>query len=150
MELIDILDIRCVKNPLAATEKYQAITELMDSLASADMLDDYDAVLKAVMEREAVRSTGVGQGFAIPHGKCESVERVVIAIGKTARPIDFKSIDGAPVELIVLLVSPEGQTGAHIQALAKISRVMTEPALRERIFSSNSAEELYDIITSGL
>jgi len=149
MQLIDILDIRCVKVPLEAGEKYQAITELVGSLAAAGMLDDYDTVLKAVMEREAARSTGVGQGFAIPHCKCECVERVMIAVGRTAAPIDFKSIDGAPVELIILLVSPEGQTGAHIQALAKISRLMTEPGLRERIFNCNTAQELYDIIISG-
>ena len=97
MQLTDILELSCIKIPIQATEKYQAITELMDLLAQNGKLGDYHTALQAVLDREAVRSTGVGQGFAIPHGKTSAVQQLVMAIGKVDQPIDFDSIDGQPV-----------------------------------------------------
>lgn len=146
MKITEILDAKCVKVPLQAAEKYQAITELVDLLNARGLLDDYDAVLKAVMEREAIRSTGIGQGFAIPHGKCNAVSKLVMALGKVKTPIDFESIDQHPVSVIVLLVSPTDQTGPHIQALARISRLMTDREFRDKIWSADSAERLYQFI----
>jgi fructose-specific phosphotransferase system IIA component len=146
MRITEILDIKCVKVPLAAQEKFQAITELVDLLDARGLLDDYDAVLKAVMEREAIRSTGIGQGFAIPHGKCNAVSKLVMALGKVSKPIDFESIDQHPVSVIVLLVSPTDQTGPHIQALARISRLMTDRDFRDKIWSAESADRLYKLI----
>ena len=149
MELTDILDIRCVKVPLAAGEKYQAITELIDLLEAAGLICDYQVVMKSVMERESVRSTGVGQGFAIPHGKCDGVKKLVMAVGRTAEPIDFESIDSRPVEIIILLVSPAEKIGPHIQTLAKISRLMTDKQSRQKIWNSKTAEQLFDNITNA-
>jgi len=88
----------------------------------------------------------VGQGFAIPHGKANSVDRLLIAIGKTAEPIDFDSIDGKPVSMIVLLISPIGQTGPHVQALARISRFMTDMKIRKGLWASDSPEQIYHYI----
>ena len=147
MKITDVLQLNCVKVPLQATEKYQAITELIDLLNQAQSFSDYDTVLRAVMQREAVRSTGVGQGFAVPHGKCANVDRLVIAMGKTAIPIEFESIDKQPVNLIVLLISPLDQTGSHIQALANISRFMTTPGIRQLIDDCVEPEQLYKLIT---
>lgn len=143
MQLTEMLRKENVVVDITATDKIEAITLLVDTLAKHGDLKDRDGVLKAVLDREAVRSTGVGQGFAIPHGKTAGVEQLVMAVGKLAKPIDFKSIDGKPVELIVLLISPMKQTGPHIQALARISRVMTDSELHKAIWSSASAEELY-------
>ena len=143
MQLTDILDVKCVKVPLQAIEKYQAITELIDILDQAGLIKDYHTALKTVMERESVRSTGVGQGFAIPHGKCSAVDDLIMAVGKTAEPIDFVSIDKQPVNVIFLLISPPDKTGPHIQALALISRLMTDPKYRQLITDSSDAEQLY-------
>ena len=147
MRLADILDIKCVKVPLKALEKNQAITELIDLLDRAGLLDDYDIAFKAVMQRESVRSTGVGQGFAIPHGKSSAVDNLVMAVGKTSEPIDFESIDKRPVDIIFLLISPLDQTGPHIQALAGISRLMTDLPTRSRIDECSTAEQLYKLVT---
>ena len=150
MELSEILDLKCVKVPLKAVEKYQAIAELIDLLSQADYIDNYQEVLKAVVEREAVRSTGVGQGFAIPHAKTDAIKKIVMAIGQTESPIDFESIDGQPVRMIILLISPSSQTGPHIQTLAKISRIMTDSEFRKEFWPNEeqktTAQELYDYL----
>ena len=146
MQITDILELSCVKAPLTAVDKKQSIIELMDLLAQQGKLNDYQAVLKAVMDREAVRSTGVGQGFAIPHGKTTGVDKLMMALGKVAEPIDFESIDGQPVTIIILLVSPTDKTGPHIQAIARISRLMTDQNLRKQLWQSSSASEIYQHI----
>jgi len=147
MQLSEIIRLECVKVPLEATEKEQAITELVDLLNLARLLNGYEGALKAVMQREAVRSTGVGKGFAIPHGKCTAVDKLVMAVGKTTHPIDFESIDHQPVSLIFLLISPPDMTGPHIQALARISRLMTDPESRSCIDNSKTSEELYNYLS---
>jgi fructose-specific phosphotransferase system IIA component len=150
MAWCEILNSGCVKVPLEADEKHQAIAELVAILDGAGLIDDYDAVLTAVENRESVRSTGIGQGFAIPHGKTAAVDRLVMAVGKTKHPIDFDSIDGRPVSLIVLMVSPQDQTGPHIQALAQVSRLILEDDLRTKIWGCESAGELLEIFCENL
>lgn len=146
MQLTDILELNCIKVPLQAADKTEAIKELIDLLDQNAALEDYDAVYRAIMEREAIRSTGVGQGFAIPHGKTNTVDRIYMAIGKLNEPIDFNSIDGQKVTMIVLLVSPLDQTGPHIHALARISRLMTDPEIRNELWACDSAEKLFQLI----
>jgi len=146
MNLLDILSIDCVKAPLIATEKKGAIEELVDTLAKAGKVSDPAALKDAVWSREQTRTTGIGQGLAIPHGKSDSVSKLVMAIGKPASPIEFNSIDKQPVQLIVLLASPPDRTSDHIQALARISRLMTMRDFRERVYAAQSAEELYGLL----
>ena len=146
MQLTDILEVSCIKVPMQAAEKYQAITELLKLLHKNVSLSDYQAAHQAVIEREAIRSTGVGQGFAIPHAKTNSVDRLVMALGKLEKPIDFNSIDGQPVSMIFLLLSPLDQIGPHIQAIAQISRLMTDQKLKNKLLNSGSAKDLYQHI----
>ena len=146
MNLLDILSIDCVKTPLTATEKKDAIEELVDTLAQAGKVSDPAALKEAVWSREQTRTTGIGQGLAIPHGKSDSVDRLVMAIGKPAAPIEFQSIDKQPVQLIVLLASPPDRTSDHIQALARISRLMTMRDFRQRVYAAQNAEELYGLL----
>ncbi|HUW84320.1 MAG TPA: PTS sugar transporter subunit IIA [Phycisphaerae bacterium] len=148
MKLTDVLRPDCVKAPLAAKDKTQAIVELVDLLNKAGVIRDREAVLQSVLEREARRSTGIGHGLAIPHGKSSACDELVMAIGKPAEPIAFDSIDGQPAQIIVLLASPVDQTGPHIQALARISRIMTIESVRSDMFNAESADELYRIIAS--
>jgi len=146
MRLTEHLRPGCVKVPLEAKEKVAAITELVDLLVREGLVADRDRVLDAVLERESRRTTGIGHGLAVPHAKCDAVERLVMAVGKPSSPIDFGSVDGKPVNIIVLLVSPVDQTGPHIQALARISRLMTIESVRDAIDRAKTAEELYQVI----
>jgi len=148
MNLLDILTVDCVKAPLDATEKKDAIEELVDTLAAAGKVTDADALKDAVWSREQTRTTGIGQGLAIPHGKSDSVDKLVMAIGKPAEPIEFESIDKQPVQLIVLLASPPDRTSDHIQALARISRLMTMREFRERVYAAQDSSELYSLLES--
>ena len=147
MNLTKILQQRCVRVPLEGKEKKEVITELVDVLAENELLLDRDGVLEAVLLREQTRSTGIGAGIAIPHGKCGGVKELVMSIGIAAEPIDFDSVDGTPVRIVLLLVSPADQTGPHIQALAKISRLMLDDKFKASLEKSSSAEEAYELIT---
>ncbi len=146
MNLMDILSQDCVAVPLGSTDKKGVIDELVDILHSAGKVGDPDSLKHAVWTRETTRTTGIGHALAIPHGKCESVNDLAMAIGKPAEPIDFASIDGKPVKLVVLLASPLERTSDHIQALARISRLMAAGEFRDRMYSATSAEELYGLL----
>ena len=120
MRLTDILKPQNIKIPLEAKTKTEAIGELVNLLAANGEVTDPKKVLDAVLDREATRTTGIGNGLAIPHGKCTGTDHLVMAIGRAATPIDFQAIDGRPVNLIWLLSSPAGQdrpahprAGAH-------------------------------------
>jgi len=143
MDLSDVMPPERIRVPLKATDKVAAITELVDLLAATEGLADRDMALDAVLKREAERTTGIGYGLAIPHGKSEGCRKLVMAAGKPAQPIDFQSLDGRPVEFIVLLISPPDQTGPHIQALAKVSRLMNIEEFRKAVSAAGSADELH-------
>lgn len=147
MNLTKILQSSCVRVPLKGKDKKGIITELVDVLAENELLLDRDAVLEAVLMREQTRSTGIGSGIAIPHGKCGAVKELVMAIGITSEPIDFESVDGKGVTIVLLLVSPADQTGPHIQALAKISRLMLDDKFKESLEKAGSSEEAYELIS---
>ncbi len=146
MKLTSILTPDCVRAPMKATSKIEAITELVDLLADAGRVGDRDRVLKAVLDRERTASTGIGQGLAVPHGKCSGCSGLVMAIGKPAEPLEFDSKDGRPVEIVVLLASPPDKTGPHIQALARISRLMLMESFRGEVARARNSEELWEII----
>jgi fructose-specific phosphotransferase system IIA component len=146
MRLTDILKSEDIKAPLAAKTKGEAIAELVHLLAEQNELPNPQKVLDAVMEREATRTTGVGSGLAIPHGKCAGLEHLVMAVGKTSEPIDFQSIDGRPVTLIWLLASPPEKTKLHIDALARISRMMMIAEFRQALAQANDPEAVFEVI----
>ena len=146
MILIQILQPNCVKVPIENKEKEAAITELVDLLDTNGLLLDRDVALDAVLTRERIRSTGTGAGIAIPHGKCNAVKELIMAIGITHEPIEFGSVDGKPVRILILLVSPADQTGPHIQALAGISRLMLNEEFKQKLEQAASAEEVYGFL----
>jgi fructose-specific phosphotransferase system IIA component len=146
MNLTQILQLKSIKIPLESKDKESAILELVDLLDSNGLLSDRDKVLDAVLVREKNRSTGIGCGIAIPHGKCFSVRELVMAVGIAEEPIDFQSVDGKPVNIILLLLSPSDQTGPHIQALASISRLMLDEKFRQALEKTTSRQEVYDLI----
>jgi mannitol/fructose-specific phosphotransferase system IIA component (Ntr-type) len=146
MKLSEILPLSAIKAPLLAGDKTAVITELVDLLDASHELSDRNEVLKVVLEREATRSTGIGYGLAVPHGKTRAAHRLVMAIGKPPQPIDFESADRQPVGIVVLLVSPPDKTGPHIQALAKISRLMLQEDFRRAIDAATTPEEIRAVI----
>ncbi len=146
MRLTEILKPSNIKIPLVGTTKIEAITELVNLLAETGDITDPKKVLEAVLDRETTRTTGIGNGLAIPHGKTPGTPDLRMVIGRPATPIDFQSIDGKPVNLIWLLTSPPEKTGPHIHALARISRLMTIDKFRHALANAKTAEEMYEVI----
>jgi len=146
MKMTDILTLARVKVPLAATDKDALITELVDLLAANGDLLDRQRVLSSVLDRERTRTTGIGGGVALPHGKSAGVDRLLMAIGRPEHGVQFDSVDGKPVALAILLVSPIDKTGPHIQALAHISRLLSIEPFRRTLMTAASSQELFDAI----
>ena len=146
MLISDILQPQCVKVPLEAEDKHAVIDELADVLCDGEEIDKRDELKAAVWAREQTRTTGIGHGIAIPHGKCGGIDHLVMSVGKTAKPVEFGAIDRKPVEIVFLLASPMDQTGPHIQALAMISRMLTDAVLRGEIKNCTDADELYRLL----
>lgn len=129
----DLLSSMRVKVPLEATTKDDVLRELVDVLVTERCVADGEDVLRAVRAREQVLSTGVGHGVALPHGKTEACTDLFIAAGLTAGPIDFDALDEEPVRLVFLLVGPEAAAGPHIKALSRISHLVRQPEVRDRL-----------------
>jgi fructose-specific phosphotransferase system IIA component len=148
MTLTQVLQTNCVKVPVEGRDKEAVITELVDLLEASGALMDRDVALEAVLTRERIQSTGTGAGIAIPHGKCNAVKEVVMAIGIAREPIEFESIDGQPVKILFLLVSPADQTGPHIQALAAISKLMINEQFRHKLEQADCADDVYTLLST--
>ena len=146
MKLTDIVQKGCVRVPLESKEKSDATTELIDLLHESGQLTDRDDALRAVLAREQTRSTGIGLGLAVPHGKSHGSPKLAVAIGKPVSPMEFEAIDGRPCSVIVLLTSPVDETGPHIQALASISRLWQDVGFRAAIIAAKTGDELFGAI----
>lgn len=146
MKLATILTPSRIVLPLSAGSKKTAITELVDCLDQDGQLADRDQVLSSILAREATRSTGIGQGLAVPHGKSPGCRALTMAIGRCAQPIEFASADGKPCSFIVLLASPVDKTGPHIQALAAVSRLWLNERFRAAAMNAGQADQLLSLI----
>jgi len=150
MELSEYLPPQLVKVPLAAGDKSAAIAELVDLIAEQGLTKRRDQLLAAVMEREAQKTTGIGRGFAVPHAKTDAIDNMTIAIGKLDQPIEFDAIDGKPVTLIALIASPTSETRLHMQALARLSRLVMSQETYENMLNAQSAEDLHKLAINGV
>jgi fructose-specific phosphotransferase system IIA component len=148
MILTQILQPDCIKVPVESRDKEAVITELVDLLDAKGLLLDRDNVLDAVLTRERIQSTGTGAGIAIPHGKCNAVKELVMAIGIAHEPIEFDSVDGKPVTIVILLVSPADQAGLHIQTLATISRLMLNEEFRQQLEKVTCSDDVYELLNN--
>ena len=146
MILTDILHPQCIQVPLVCKDKQDAIIQLIDTLAQIHHLTDAQQLKDAVLERENTRTTGMGFGIAIPHGKTSSCNKLIMAIGVPSEPLDFNSVDGKPVNLILLLISPANQTKKHIQALGAVSRMLVIEKIREAFFAAQTPKNVYDLL----
>ncbi|HEX6306688.1 MAG TPA: PTS sugar transporter subunit IIA [Longimicrobiales bacterium] len=137
----ELLSIERIKIPLEARNKDDLLTELVGVIAGDVAAGDREDVLRAVAEREAVLSTGIGHGVAIPHGKSPAVGDLRMAAGRAAEPIEFDALDGQPVSLFFLLVGPESAAGPHIKALSRISRLVRRDDVRQKLVAARTPQE---------
>ena len=145
MKVFELLDERFILTDFNSDDKENVINELIDLYKESDKVNDIEKVRTAILDREKIMSTGVGKGFAIPHGKTNAVTDVIAAFGKTSRDIDYDALDGNPVNLVFLLVGRDDMVSKHIKLLSRISRLMNKDELRERLVNSNSKEETINI-----
>ena len=147
MKLTEILTLSRIDLALEGAGKNELIERLVD-LVVRDLPDVEKApILEAVLTREDLMSTGVGNGVAIPHGKTEAVESLVAAFGRCPEPVDYDALDGHPVRLVFLLVGPEDAAGPHIKALSRISRLLSYEEFRTRLNEATTPDEILAAIT---
>jgi fructose PTS system EIIBC or EIIC component len=144
MKISDILTENLVATGLPGNTKNEVIDAMIDLVASSPKVMDKEKVRKAIFEREEIMSTGVGNGFAIPHGKTEAVSDIVAAFAVTAQPIDYQSLDEKPVRLVFLLVGKDNLVGPHIKLLSRISRLMNKEEFRKRLLDLKSPREILE------
>ena len=148
MTLLDILSSDSTIVDLKGETKEEIIAELVNLLAIDDAITDREKVLQAVLEREKIMSTGIGDGIAIPHGKSDSAVKLVAALGTQRRGVDFEALDGEPAYVFFLLVSPANVSGPHIKALARISRLLKNDDFKKKLIAAGSSAEIIEIIES--
>jgi nitrogen PTS system EIIA component len=148
MEISDLIEPRAVVATLRAANKKQALQEIARR-ASEITGEPERAIFDVLIERERLGTTGVGSGIAIPHGKLSALKRLYGVFARLEKPIDFESIDGQPVDLIFLLLAPGGAGADHLKALARVSRLLRDRAICEKLRGSDSPEALYALLTEN-
>jgi nitrogen PTS system EIIA component len=145
MKIVEFLQPGAVVDDVSGKTAQAVLAELSRPLAAAHKLDP-QRLLDTLLEREKLGSTGIGDGIAIPHGKVSSLPVLMASFGRSKSGIDFKAIDGKPTYLFFTLFAPENSAGAHLKALARISRIFKSPAFRESILKAADAAEIYRLI----
>jgi fructose-specific phosphotransferase system IIA component len=145
MKISDILTENLVVTGLEGNSKDEIIDAMIDLVATSPKVVDKAKVRDAIFEREKIMSTGVGNGFAIPHGKTDAVSDIVAAFATTANPIDYQSLDEKPVRLVFLLVGKDNMVGPHIKLLSRISRLMSKEDFRKHLLEVRSPKEVLDM-----
>jgi PTS system nitrogen regulatory IIA component len=146
MRIDDFLAEDMVVPALEGRTKDDVIEELAEVVSKHHPEIDHWRLVGALQDRERLNSTALGEGVAIPHGKLPGVKRVVGAFGRSPQGVDFNSLDGKPTHLFFLLVAPEDSAGAHLKALARISRLLKDDAFRARLLQAEDAVSLYRVI----
>jgi len=148
MTLTDLLSPAAVISPLRANGKKQALQELAQHAATLTGLPDRE-IFEALLQRERLGSTGIGEGIAIPHGRMPGIERLVGLFARTERPIDFDALDGQPVDIIFVLIAPEGAGADHLKALARVARVLRNQAVLEQVRKIRDPAMIYAVLAES-
>lgn len=146
MKIEDILAQELVLPDLAARSKTDVLVELATAVSAVHPELERERLVQALEDRERLNSTALGDGVAIPHGKLPGIKRVFAAFARSRQGVDFHSLDGGPTNLFFLLVAPEDSAGAHLKALARISRLLKDASFRTRLLEAPDAAALYDVI----
>jgi PTS system nitrogen regulatory IIA component len=145
MQLIDLLTPKAIVSSLKATSKKQLLLELSDKASELCGLPSRE-IFDALLQRERLGSTGIGDGVAIPHGKLTKLKNIFGIFARLERPIDFDALDGAPVDLVFLLITPETSGADHLKALACAARMLRDPGMVATIRATRDAGALYSLI----
>ena len=146
MRLSEILAIDNIIPELKAKDKKGVLGELAEVIANYDANIDKGMLVKVLIEREHLGSTGIGDGVAIPHGKLSSVKQPIVSFGRSKKGLDFDSMDGQPAFLFFLLLAPENSSGVHLQVLTKIARILKSSTFRKALMQVDTREEIYQTI----
>lgn len=146
MKLTELLKAEAINPDLSATGKNEILAELTDALLRVEPGLNRDEVIEVLKERESLGSTGIGDGVAIPHGKLKQLDRLLLSFGRSRAGVDFDSMDGQPAHLFFLLVAPEESVGVHLKTLARISKLLKNPEIRQELLVADSAEDILAII----
>ena len=146
MHLSDILEEKNVIPDLKAKDKRGVLEELVDTIVRNDPSLDKSSLVKVLLERERLGSTGIGDGVAIPHGKFPGIKTPIVSFGRSRKGLDFETMDGEPAFLFFLLVAPENSASIHLKALAKIAKILKSSSFREALIKVPTKEELYRAI----
>ncbi|CCH47785.1 PTS sugar transporter subunit IIA [Pseudodesulfovibrio piezophilus] len=146
MKLGDYLEKNFVLFNLASDTKSEALTELLAPIGEAYPEMDTDQAVRVLLERESLGTTGIGDGIAIPHGKLENIEKVVIAVGRSLQGVEFEALDHKPCSIFFLVLAPENSAGMHLRILAQISRILKDEAFRKRFIETESHDELWQLL----
>lgn len=149
MDLSDLLPVEAVLSNLKASSKKQALQEMAAKAAVITARTDRE-IFDTLLQREKLGSTGVGHGVAIPHGKLQGLEKLVGVFARLDKPVDFDALDDEPVDLMFLLLAPENAGADHLKALARIARVLREPAVAGKLRAANDANAIYALLTQPI
>jgi nitrogen PTS system EIIA component len=143
LKAVDFLSRSSIVADLSARDKEGVLREIVAHMASSGAIADPSTALAVLMEREKLGSTGIGEGIAIPHGKLPELESVIAAFGRSAEGVEFEAMDGEPVRIFFLLLSPEGSAGLHLKALARVSRLLKSRQFRKELLDAPGGGEIY-------
>jgi PTS system nitrogen regulatory IIA component len=146
MKITDILKKEHIIENLVSTDKESTLDELSSFLKGKGMVSNKETLQSALMEREALGSTGIGENVAIPHAKISAIDQIITVFGRSIKGIEFDSLDKKPVHFIYLVLAPMNSSGQHLKVLARISRLLKNKSLRESIISATEANQIYAII----
>jgi nitrogen PTS system EIIA component len=149
MKISDFLCPDAVTADLKAKNKEEVIDELVTLLVSAGAIEKKSKakIIEVIMAREALGSTAIGQGIAIPHGKSESVSKLVSGLGVSKKGIDFDSLDGEPAHIFFILIAPQDSAGPHLKALARVSRLLKDKYFRESLKSAKDSRDIAELVS---
>jgi fructose-specific phosphotransferase system IIA component len=148
MNLKKLLTKESIIPELQSGSKEDVIRQMVNALADTGKISDRDIALQAVLDREAKMSTGMQNGIAIPHGKTDSVDGLLVAIAISKEGIDFAAMDEQPCHIFIMTLSPQNRVGPHIQFLAEISKLLGQPGLREQLIAANGTDQILALLTA--
>ena len=145
MKILDVLQKEAILTDLIARDKKGVIEELVAPVTRIANVNREDLV-RVLMDRERLGSTGIGGGIGIPHGKLKGLESLILSFGLSRKGVDFESMDGRPTHIFFLLITPENSTGLHLKLLARISKILKNDLFKEKLLKASDRDEIFDAI----
>ena len=146
MKISELLNPQAIVADLQSRDKNRVLAELTDALVSCEPSLKRDEVINVLLEREKLGSTGIGDGVAIPHGKLGGIPELMLVFGRSRQGVDFESMDGHPAYLFFLLVAPEESVGVHLKTLARISKLLKDVSVRQKLLNAADRKAIYQVI----